>query len=576
MTKPKSARPAALIAAVCILLAAAAAAEARIVGPAEARTAAARLLEFENARPDLRLTPGVFALGRVEPLLRRGRPVAYLARLEPRGFMILSDITEGSPQVFVSYEGDPDRMARIPYLARLLDRLDYAKVQLRYLPASGPAAAGRGAAESPDREAVNRNERRWEALGRGEVAAARSADGSSSAEVTPLLATKWNQDTPFWNYTPRVGGEPTPAGCSAVAMAQVMNYWKHPAQGQGSHSYTWNGQTLSADFNHPYHWSLMRDTYYAGTYTAAQADAVARLCSDVGISIDMQYAVDGSGSYINDNDALTAFFKYSPDAHETDRAEAGSWEAWFEVIRREVEIHQPVIMAIYNRAEESGHAVVADGYRTSPSNQLHINMGWGGFADNYYSVDHIYHFGDAEWDYAVIGIHPIRIKLTLKATEGGTTVPSPGTYVYPYGTTQIVRATAVPETHYAFTGWTGDVSGTQNPVDIVVDMEKTATANFLRNIYAPLSASGQKILNRSFSQAEYINLITFEPNPDNVDIKFHRLYEVEGTKRTEIALLETAVEFQHRGVLKDKTYTYHIVAVNSASREGAPAVLVVQ
>jgi len=26
----------------------------------------------------------------------------------------------------------------------------------------------------------------------------------------------------------------------------------------------------------------------------------------------------------------------------------------------------------------------------------------------------------------------------------------------------------------------------------------------------------------------------------------------------------------------DKTYTYHIVAVNSASREGAPAVLVVQ
>lgn len=44
MTKPKSARPAVLIAAVCILLAAAAAAEARIVGPAEARTAAARLL----------------------------------------------------------------------------------------------------------------------------------------------------------------------------------------------------------------------------------------------------------------------------------------------------------------------------------------------------------------------------------------------------------------------------------------------------------------------------------------------------------------------------------------------------
>ena len=76
----------------------------------------------------------------------------------------------------------------------------------------------------------------------------------------------------------------------------------------------------------------------------------------------------------------------------------------------------------------------------------------------------------------MIGIHPMRIKLTLKATDGGTTVPPPATYTYPYGTTQIVRAAAVPEAHFAFTGWTGDVSGTLNPVDIVVDMEKTATA----------------------------------------------------------------------------------------------------
>jgi hypothetical protein len=42
--------------------------EARLVGQAEARTAAARLLEIENGRPDLRLTPGSFELDRVEPL----------------------------------------------------------------------------------------------------------------------------------------------------------------------------------------------------------------------------------------------------------------------------------------------------------------------------------------------------------------------------------------------------------------------------------------------------------------------------------------------------------------------------
>jgi hypothetical protein len=37
-------------------------------------------------------------------------------------------------------------------------------------------------------------------------------------------------------------------------------------------------------------------------------------------------------------------------------------------------------------------------------------MGWGGYADNYYSLDNIYGFGNAEWDYAVIDIRPFQFK----------------------------------------------------------------------------------------------------------------------------------------------------------------------
>ena len=82
-----------------------------------------------------------------------------------------------------------------------------------------------------------------------------------------------------------------------------------------------------------------------------------------------------------------------------------------------------------------------------------------------------------------------------------------------------------------FTGWSGDASGVQNPVDVVVDMEKKVKANFQRNIYAPLNATGQKVLNRSFSQAEHINFIKFEANPDNVDIQNYRIYRVVGGER---------------------------------------------
>ena len=549
-------------------------AEARLVGPAEARTAAGRLLEFENGRPDLRLAPGSFEMDRLEPLFHHGRPIAYLVRLRPQGFMILADITEVSPQVFVSYEGDPELLNRHPYLVRILDRLEFNKVHLNYLQADVSGSIGREPGEIPDPVMRERNERRWSDLGREDVpAAARAAESALVEAVTPLLTSKWDQDAPYWNYTPRDGGQPTYTGCSATAMAQVMYYWKHPSQGQGSHSYTWNGRTLSADFNHPFSWDRMRDSYSV-EYTDAEADAVARLMSDVGIAIDMEYGVDGSGAVPNDNSAFTAFFKYSPDARYTDRGEVGSWAAYFEIIRQQMVVHQPAILAVFS--EDGGHAVVADGYRTSPSNQLHINLGWGGFADNYYSVDNIFGYGDALDDYAVIGIHPMRIKLTLKTTAGGTTHPAPGTYTYPYGTTQVVRVTAFPETHNTFIGWTGDVVGTQNPVDVVVNMEKSVKAGFQRNIYAPLNATGEKILNLSFSQAEYINLIKFEANPDNADIKYHQIYQVDGAERTEVVTLEKAVEYRHRGVSKDKVYTYHIVAVNNDYREGDAAVLVIR
>ena len=66
--------------------------------------------------------------------------------------------------------------------------------------------------------------------------------------------------------------------------------------------------------------------------------------------------------------------------------------------------------------------------------------------------------------------------LTISATIGGTTDPSPGTYTYEEGTEVIVKA--IPDSEYEFSSWSGDASGTDNPITIVLDKDKSVTANF--------------------------------------------------------------------------------------------------
>jgi uncharacterized repeat protein (TIGR02543 family) len=66
--------------------------------------------------------------------------------------------------------------------------------------------------------------------------------------------------------------------------------------------------------------------------------------------------------------------------------------------------------------------------------------------------------------------------LTITASTGGTTDPSPGTYTYDTGTTVSVTATA--NSGYTFSGWSGDASGTSNPISITMNSNKSIKANF--------------------------------------------------------------------------------------------------
>lgn len=94
-------------------------------------------------------------------------------------------------------------------------------------------------------------------------------------------------------------------------MAQVMKYHNYPASGTGSISYTDSySNSYSMDFG-AFDWANMLDSYQSGSYTNAQAKAVAYLMKSCGYGVHMSYSPSESGAqntYIPQ--ALTTYFGY--------------------------------------------------------------------------------------------------------------------------------------------------------------------------------------------------------------------------------------------------------------------------
>ncbi len=167
----------------------------------------------------------------------------------------------------------------------------------------------------------------------------------------------------------------------------------------------------------------------------------------------------------------------------------------------------------------------------------------------------------------------VKFVLTLRAGSDGAINPVPGTYSYTPGATAQVSAT--PGTYAIFTGWSGDASGTTSPLTVTMNGDRTVQANF-RYIHAPI-ATGKQVVNRNFAQAEYINSLTWQTNPDNsgLTISNYRIFVTSGSTTTLLAELGgDATTYQQRNAGKGSR-TYSVAAVVNG-REGAPAVVTIQ
>jgi len=295
--------------------------------------------------------------------------------------------------------------------------------------------------------ATSETSKMWKDLTEGN-----SKAGKATMVVTPLIQTKWNQNKYYNDLCPAVSDGPNGhayTGCIATAMAQIMKYWSYPSTGIGSHSYTWDGQILNADFGATtYDWNNMLDYYEYyyenGTDPYAQwlpepsteeIAAVATLMYHCGVSVEMEYggsSTGGSGAptlYVAD--ALKTYFNYKNTAHYEQKSSNSTINytdaEWITMLKADLDANRPIQYGGLDPNGNGGHAFVCDGYNSD--DYFHFNWGWAGRYNGYFSINNLDTGANSGEAGAGNGVYT-RDQEAVFGIEPGSMVPAPNNLTY--------------------------------------------------------------------------------------------------------------------------------------------------
>jgi len=288
------------------------------------------------------------SIASIEFMNKDSKSLIYLVNLQPQGFVLLSADDAALPVLGYDFQTiwSDDNLP-----IQLVSLIDTWKAQLKHITDNSLSA-----------DAFIRYE--WQRLSRD---TSTFVPQRNDRDVSPLITSIWGQGT-YYNAQCPTG---TPVGCVATAMSQIMRYWAHPVTGQGSHSYVHPVYgTQSADFSSTvYNWASMPNSINSHN------SAVATICRHTGVSVDMDYAPEGSGAYSFDvPSALTSYFKYKSTVQYRTKS-SYSAENWDILMRGELNNARPIYYSGYGGS--GGHAFILDGFTgTYPSTTYHVNWGW--------------------------------------------------------------------------------------------------------------------------------------------------------------------------------------------------------
>jgi hypothetical protein len=187
--------------------------------------------------------------------------------------------------------------------------------------------------------------------------------------IEPMVTASWHQSKPFNEECPGKAA----AGCGAIAVSQIMNYYKKPAHGFGRATYgnvdvDYEGRVID--------WNNIVDNYNGITSTE-QKNAVASLVYQVGAAMHTSY---GSSSSIVSLPArmmwgLQHYLHFSPKSRYRRRLYYSTTE-WIEMLNKELEKGCPV----FYRGDHTepnkdmiGHMFIIDGHDSE--GRYHFNFG---------------------------------------------------------------------------------------------------------------------------------------------------------------------------------------------------------
>ena len=319
-----------------------------------------------------------------------GQAAFYVFGVQPKGFVIVSADDRAKP--ILGYSTESNFTAQLP--DGLMTFFDNYKAGFSQMFANNDERTEQAVAD-------------WNSLAETGKLSSRRANRS----VEPLLSSIWNQTDLYNNMAPEdpnsVYSGHCKSGCVANTMSQIMRYWEWPRHGQGSHGYNANSNYgnygwQEANFEDAtYRFELMPD-FLDFASPQSEVDATALLEYHAGVSVDMGYGANASGAYSeNVGPSLQEYFRYSPDLQHRYQNDPFQWE---EDLVANLDAGMPLYYA--SQGDAGGHAYVLDGY--DDFYMFHLNWGWAGFDNGYYTIDGFYlTFYSFPWYHnAVFNLHP--------------------------------------------------------------------------------------------------------------------------------------------------------------------------
>lgn len=321
---------------------------AKEISQSEAIEVAQRMMKQKNVK--------VTEVSSVTPLNFNGQKSYYAVQFQPSGWALISADDVATPLIGYSAEGE------FPVLN---------------MPENMRGWLGMNALQIS--ECSNLGGVRNSTWDRVEIVAMAASD-----KVSPLIKVQWNQGSPYNKYCPsNSSAGRAVVGCVAVAMAQAMTVPQHPSRPEGYISYNsgnpYGSQSLNYDNEPAYNWANIMSG-------ANNKDDVARLLWHCGLATQMQYGPGGSGtqtSYVSG--ALKSYFGYPSSVTYLSRSSYKDLE-WNTILLGELKAGRPVVYCGYPDDGTAGHCFNLDGYDGA---FYHVNWGWGGAGDAYFSLDNL-------------------------------------------------------------------------------------------------------------------------------------------------------------------------------------------